>query len=84
MVAVDRINAILGAVDRRPRDLRHQFGQRPGVIFFCVIDDDVIQGFKINFRRQILYKLTAKFMVYRIDQHRFLFTDQIAVIAAAL
>ncbi|MNE87573.1 hypothetical protein D3C80_1847870 [compost metagenome] len=54
------------------------------MVFFCMVDNDVVQRLQIDLRRQILYKLAAEFVIHRIDQYRFFLTDQIAVIAAAL
>ncbi|CQZ65332.1 Uncharacterised protein [Salmonella enterica subsp. enterica serovar Typhi] len=83
VMAVDRVNGVGGTVDRRVRDLRHQFGQRACMVFFGMVNDDVVDVREVDFTAQILHKLTAKLMIDGIDQHILFFTNEIAVIAAA-
>ncbi|SAF38849.1 Uncharacterised protein [Enterobacter cloacae] len=61
----------------------HQLGQRPGVILFRVVDDDVVDVIQIDFAAQVLHELAAEFVIDGIDQNVFTFTNQIAVVAAA-
>jgi len=48
-----------------------------------MVDHDVIDLRQIDLRHQVLYKITAELVVNGVDQHRFFFPDQVAVIAAA-
>ena len=83
MMSGNGINGVIGAVNRGIRNAGHQFGQRTGMIFFCMVNDDVVNIRQVNFTAQILHEFTAKLVVYCIDQDIFFFTDEIAVVAAA-
>ena len=83
MVAVDRVDGVGGAVNRRIRDLHHQFGQRTGMVLFGVVNDDIVEVSQIDFAAQVLHELAAEFMIDGIDQHVFLLANEIAVVAAA-
>ena len=83
VVAVDGINGVGGAVNRGVRDVRHQLRQRTGVVFFRVVDNDVVDVVQVDFAAQVLHEFAAEFVVNGVDQDIFTFTDQIAVIAAA-
>ena len=83
MVAVDRVDGVGGAVNRRIRDLHHQLSQRAGMVLFGVVNDDIVEVGEVDFAAQVLYELAAEFMIDGIDQHVFLFADEIAVVAAA-
>src|SRR5574344_2286837 len=54
------------------------------MILFGVIDDDVVNLVKINLGRQGLHKFPTEMVIHGIDQHIFLFADEIAVVAGAL
>lgn len=82
VMTVDRVHAIGGAIDRRIRDQRHQFCQRPCMVLFGMIDDDIVQRVQVDFHRQVLYELPAEPVINRINQHGLFFTDQIAVVTA--
>ena len=83
MVSVNRVNGVSGAVDWRVRDAGHQLGQRTGMVFFRMVNDDVVDICQVNFTAQVLHEFTAKLVVYGINQDIFFFTDEIAVVAAA-
>ena len=83
MVAVDGIDGVGGAVDRRVGNTGHQLGQRAGVVLFRVVDDDVVDRVQVDFAAQVLHELAAELVIDGIDQHVFPFTNQIAVVAAA-
>ena len=83
VVAVDGVNGVGGAVDRGIRNVGHQLGQRPGVILFRVVDDDVVDVVQIDFAAQVLHELAAEFVIDGIDQDVFTFANEIAVVAAA-
>ncbi|MND84923.1 hypothetical protein D3C80_768260 [compost metagenome] len=83
VMAVDRVDGVGGAVNRGVWDVGHQLGQRTGVIFFRVVNDDVVDGVQIDFAAQVLHELTAESVIDSIDQDIFTFTNQIAVVAAA-
>ncbi len=83
VVTVDGVNSVGGAVDRGVRNVRHQLGQRPGVILFRMVDDDVVDVVQIDFAAQVLHELAAEFVIDGIDQDVFTFADEIAVVAAA-
>ena len=83
VVTVDGVNGVGCAVNRGIRDAGHQLGQRPGVVFFRMVNDDVIDICQVDFTAQVLHEFTAKLVVYCIDQDIFFFTDKIAVVAAA-
>ncbi len=83
VVAVDRVDGVSGAVDRGIRNVGHQLGQRPGVVLFRMVDDDVVDVVQIDFTAQVLHELAAEFVIDGIDQHVFSFADEIAVVAAA-
>ena len=83
MVSGDGVDGVGGAVNRRVRNLRHQFGERAGMVLFRVVDNDVIDIGEVDFAAQILHEFTAEFMIDGIDQHIFFFPDKIAVVAAA-
>ncbi len=83
VVPVDRVNGVGGAVNRRVRDAGHQLGQRPGMVFFSVVNDDVVDIREVNFTAQVLHEFTTKLVVYCINQNIFFFTDEVAVVAAA-
>ena len=83
VMAVDRVDGVSGAVDRRVRNVRHQLGQRAGVIFFRMVDDDVVDGVQVDFTAQVLHELAAELVIDGIDQYVFSFADEIAVVAAA-
>ncbi|SAE25512.1 Uncharacterised protein [Enterobacter cloacae] len=83
MVAVDGVNGVSGAVDRGIRNVGHQLGQRPGMILFRVVDDNVVDLIQIDFAAQVLHELAAEFVIDGIDQDVFTFTNEIAVVAAA-
>jgi hypothetical protein len=53
------------------------------VVFFRVVDNDVVNGVEVDLRAQVLHKLAAEFMIDGINQYVFAFTDEIAVVAAA-
>lgn len=53
------------------------------MVFFGMVNDDVVDIREVDFTAQILHKLTAKLMIDGIDQHILFFTNEIAVIAAA-
>ena len=83
VMPVDGVNGVGCAVNRRVRDAGHQFSQRPCMVFFRVVNDDVVDIREVNFTAQVLHEFTAKLVVYCIDQDIFFFTDEIAVVAAA-
>ena len=83
VVAVDRVDGVSGAVDRRVRNVGHQLGQRAGMVLFRVVDDDVVDGVQVDFTAQVLHELAAELVIDGIDQHVFSFADEIAVVAAA-
>ncbi len=83
VMTVDGVDGVGGAVDRRIRDLHHQLSQRAGVVLFGVVNNDVVEVGEVDFAAQVLHELAAEFMIDGIDQHVFLFADEIAVIAAA-
>ena len=82
VMTVDRVHAIGGAIDRRIRDQRHQFCQRPCMVLFGMIDDDIVQRVQVDFHRQVLYELPAEPVINRINQHGLFFTDQVAIVTA--
>ncbi|MDI5424725.1 GDP-mannose 4,6-dehydratase, partial [Salmonella enterica subsp. enterica serovar Kentucky] len=41
-----------GTVDRRVRDLRHQFGQRACMVFFGMVNDDVVDVREVDFTQE--------------------------------
>ncbi|MNP24972.1 hypothetical protein D3C76_1177630 [compost metagenome] len=82
-MTIDGVDGVIGAVDRGVRDAGHQLGQGTGVIFFSMVNDDVVDIGQVNFTAQVLHELTAEFMIDGVDQHVFFFPDEIAVIAAA-
>ncbi|MNJ56364.1 hypothetical protein D3C77_519070 [compost metagenome] len=83
VMAIDRLHAIGGAVDRRVGDLRHQLSQRPGMVLFGMVDNDIVEGVEVDFGCQVLDEFAAELVIDRINQHSLLFTNQVAVIAAA-
>ncbi|MNC06277.1 hypothetical protein D3C75_537840 [compost metagenome] len=83
VMPVDRVHAVGSTVNWRVRYPRHQLSQCACVVFFRMVNDDVIKRIQVNFSRQILHKLTAELVVNGINQHGFFFTNQVAVIAAA-
>ena len=83
VVAGNGVDSVGGAVDRGIRDLRHQFGQRAGMVLFRMVDNDVIDIGEVNFTAQVLHEFATEFMIDGIDQHIFFFPDEIAVVAAA-
>ena len=83
VMPVDGVNGVGCAVNRRVRDAGHQLSQRPCMVFFRVVNDDVVDIREVNFTAQVLHEFTAKLVVYCIDQDIFFFTDEIAVVAAA-
>ncbi len=50
-----------GTVDRRVRDLRHQFGQRARMVFFGMVNDDVVDIREVDLPRNA--QTTAKLMI---------------------
>lgn len=71
VVAVDGVNGVGCAVDRGIRNVGHQLGQRPGMILFRVVDDNVVDLIQIDFAAQILHELAAEFVIDGIDQDVF-------------
>ncbi|STV93532.1 Uncharacterised protein [Klebsiella pneumoniae] len=53
------------------------------MVLFGVVNDDIVEVGEVDFAAQVLYELAAEFMIDGIDQHVFLFADEIAVVAAA-
>ena len=53
------------------------------MVFFRVVNHDVVNIGKIDLATQVLHELAAEFMIDGINQDIFLFPDEIAVIAAA-
>ena len=51
------------------------------MIFFRVVDNDVINAAQIDLLLQIGDKSMAEFMINRVDQDRFCFTNEVAVVA---
>lgn len=84
VMAGDRIDGIGGAVDRCARDVRHQLGQRAGVVLFGMVDDDVIDARQVDLAGQVEDELAAEAMVDGVDQYGLLLADQITVVAGAL
>ncbi len=84
MVTVNRVDSVMGTVDWRIGDMRHQLRQRARVILFGVVNDDVVDHRQIDLAAQVLHELAAEFVIDGINQHVFALADQVAVIAAAL
>ena len=63
VMTIYRVDSVGSTVDRRIGNLRHQFGQRPGVVLFCMVNHDVIDIRQIDFITQVLHKFAAEFMV---------------------
>ena len=83
VMTIYRVDSVGSTVDRRIGNLCHQFGQRPGVVLFSMVNYDVIDIRQIDFITQVLHKFAAEFMVDGVDQHVFFFADEVAVVAAA-
>ena len=83
VVTVDGVDGIGGAINWGVRNVRHQLGERARMVFFCVVDNDVVNGVEVDLRAQVLHKFAAEFMIDSINQYVFAFTDEIAVVAAA-
>ena len=63
VMTIYRVDSVGCTVDRRIGNLRHQFGQRPGVVLFSMVNYDVIDICQIDFITQVLHKFAAEFMV---------------------
>ena len=83
VMTIYRVDSVGSTVNRRIGNLRHQFGQRPSVVLFCMVNHDVIDIRQIDFITQVLHKFAAEFMVDGVDQHVFFFADEVAVVTAA-
>lgn len=70
-MTIYRVDSVGSTVDRRIGNLCHQFGQRPGVVLFSMVNYDVIDIRQIDFITQVLHKFAAEFMVDGVDQHVF-------------
>ncbi len=53
------------------------------MVLFGVVNDDIVEVGEVDFAAQVLYELAAEFMIDGIGSARFLFADEIAVVAAA-
>ena len=83
VVTVNGVDGIGGAINRGVRNPGHQLGECARVVFFRVVNNDVVNGVEVDLRAQVLHKLATEFMIDGINQYVFAFTDEIAVVAAA-
>lgn len=84
VMVVDRVNGVGGIVDRCVWDLCYQFGQCICMVFFGMVNDDVVDVCEVDFIVQILYKFMVKFMIDGIDQYIFFFMNEIVVIVVVM
>lgn len=80
VMAADNRFALFGTVNGRIRNLLHQKRQRPAVIAFIMIHNDVIDLVQVNFFFQAFYEFPAVRSPDRIHENRFLITNQIGII----
>lgn len=80
VMIIYRVDSVGCIVDRRIGNLCYQFGQRFSVVFFCMVNYDVIDIRQIDFITQVLYKFAVEFMVDGVDQYVFFFADEVVIV----
>ena len=80
VLALETLNRVGGAVDRRFGNFGHQRRQGARMVAFAVVRDDAVDFTEVDFPLQILDKIETVRGPDRIDKDGFLFLDQIGVL----
>lgn len=84
VMIIYRVDSVGSIVDRCIGNLCYQFGQCFSVVFFCMVNYDVIDIRQIDFIMQVLYKFVVEFMVDGVDQYVFFFVDEVVIVVVVV
>ena len=80
VLSFQTLDGIGGTVDGGIRDLCHQSGQGSGVVYFTVVDNDIVNVVEVNFFFQIFNEFKAMGCPNCVDQDGLFFLYQIGIL----